>query len=86
MSLNCQALQRTVEFEKELEKKFGGGVPTKDIEDDIEEIGTWEDNSQNISKIRKKYEKKFAASQESEENVYSMFLFYIMENTLVIVY
>ncbi|CAE5959840.1 unnamed protein product [Arabidopsis arenosa] len=62
------ALQRTVEFEKELEKKFGGGVPTKDIEDDIEEIGTWEDNSQNISKIRKKYEKKFAASQESEEN------------------
>jgi hypothetical protein len=57
-----------VEFEKELEKKFGGGVPTKDIEDDIEEIGTWEDNSQNISKIRKKYEKKFAASQETEEN------------------
>ncbi|AAG27871.1 unknown protein [Arabidopsis thaliana] len=62
------ALQSTVEFEKELEKKFGGGVPTKDIEDDIEEIGTWEDNSQNISKIRKKYEKKFAASQETEEN------------------
>ncbi|EOA39302.1 hypothetical protein CARUB_v10012315mg [Capsella rubella] len=61
------ALQRTVEFEKELEKKFGGGVPTKDNEDDSEE-GSWEDNSQNISKIRKKYEKKFAASQESEEN------------------
>ncbi|KAH0926291.1 hypothetical protein HID58_018547 [Brassica napus] len=62
------ALQRTVEFEKELEKKFGGDVPTSDIGDDIEEIGTWENNSQNISKIRKKYEKKFAAGQESGEN------------------
>lgn len=63
-----------MEFEKELEKKFGGGAPTRDIGDDIEKIGTWETNSQNVSKIRKKYEKKFAASQESEENVcyYSM--------------
>ncbi|VVB00648.1 unnamed protein product [Arabis nemorensis] len=69
VAILLQALQRTVEFEKELEKKFGGGVPTRDIEDDIDEIGTWENNSQNVSKIRKKYEKKFAASQESGENV-----------------
>lgn len=71
-----QALQRTVEFEKELEKKFGGDVPTSDIGDDIEEIGTWENNSQNISKIRKKYEKKFAAGQESGENVCFLHMYY----------
>lgn len=78
-----------MEFEKKLENKFGGGAPrndSKDIEDDTEENGTWEDNSQNVSRIRKKYEKKFAASQESEENVYSMFLFYIMENTYINLY
>nr|VDD00933.1 unnamed protein product [Brassica oleracea] len=63
-----QALQSTVEFEKELENKFGGDVATRDIGDDIEEIGTWENSSQNVSKIRKKYEKKFAAGQESGES------------------
>ncbi|KAJ4882197.1 Vacuolar protein sorting-associated protein 53 A [Raphanus sativus] len=65
-----QALQSTVEFEKELENKFGGDVPipTRDIGDDIEEIGTWENSSQNVSKIRKQYEKKFAAGQESGES------------------
>ncbi|WZZ47434.1 hypothetical protein YC2023_043693 [Brassica napus] len=62
------ALQSTVEFEKELENKFGGDVATRDIGDDIEEIGTWENSSQNVSKIRKKYEKKFAAGQESGES------------------
>ncbi|KAL0715431.1 hypothetical protein Bca4012_064753 [Brassica carinata] len=63
-----QALQSTVEFEKELENKFGGDVLTRDIGDDIEEIGTWENSSQSVSKIRKKYEKKFAAGQESGES------------------
>ncbi|KAL0791697.1 hypothetical protein Bca101_007943 [Brassica carinata] len=63
-----KALQSTVEFEKELENKFGGDVATRDIGDDIEEIGTWENSSQNVSKIRKKYEKKFAAGQESGES------------------
>ncbi|KAF3548745.1 hypothetical protein DY000_02010320 [Brassica cretica] len=65
-----QALQSTVEFEKELENKFGGDVATRDIGDDIEEIGTWENSSQNVSKIRKKYEKKFAAGQESGESIW----------------
>lgn len=77
-----------MEFEKELENKFGGDVPipTRDIGDDIEEIGTWENSSQNVSKIRKQYEKKFAAGQESGESVCSIFVICTMENATVMFY
>ncbi|GKV10745.1 hypothetical protein SLEP1_g22066 [Rubroshorea leprosula] len=57
------ALQRTLEFEDELAEKFGGGAQSRDIGNDIEEIGKGQNNSQNVSDIRKKYEKKLAAHQ-----------------------
>ncbi|KAJ6778997.1 VACUOLAR SORTING PROTEIN 53 [Salix koriyanagi] len=57
------ALQRTREFEDELAEKFGGGTRSREIGNEIEEIG--KENSQNVSDIRKKYEKKFAANQGS---------------------
>ncbi|XP_021890938.1 vacuolar protein sorting-associated protein 53 A [Carica papaya] len=65
------ALQRTLEFEDELAEKFGGSAPNREIANDIEEIGTGEKNGQNnVSDIRKKYERKLAAHQGSgvEEN------------------
>lgn len=58
------ALQRTREFEDELAEKFGGGTRSREIGNEIEEIGK-ENNGQNVSDIRKKYEKKFAANQGS---------------------
>ncbi|XP_022757878.1 LOW QUALITY PROTEIN: vacuolar protein sorting-associated protein 53 A-like [Durio zibethinus] len=58
------ALQRTLEFEDELAEKFGGGTQSE-IGNDIEEIGR-QNNGQNASDIRKKYEKKLAAHQGSE--------------------
>ncbi|KAF9664470.1 hypothetical protein SADUNF_Sadunf16G0022100 [Salix dunnii] len=57
------ALQRTREFEDELAEKFGGGTRSREIGNEIEEIG--KENSQSVSDIRKKYEKKFAANQGS---------------------
>ncbi|TXG52976.1 hypothetical protein EZV62_022145 [Acer yangbiense] len=59
------ALQRTLEFEDELEEKFGGASRSREIGQGIEEIGKAENNSQNVSDIRKKYEKKLAAHQGS---------------------
>lgn len=60
------ALQRTLEFEDELAEKFGGGPRSRDIGNDIEEIGRGQNNNSNVSDIRKKYEKKLAAHQGSE--------------------
>ncbi|CAN1159233.1 Vacuolar protein sorting-associated protein 53 A [Linum perenne] len=60
------ALQRTLEFEDELAEKFGGGSQ-KEIGNEIEEIGR-ENNSQNVSDIRKKYERKLAVHEENEGN------------------
>ncbi|EXC35019.1 hypothetical protein L484_017720 [Morus notabilis] len=57
------ALQRTLEFEDELAEKFGGGTHGKETRNDIEEIGGGESTGQNVSDIRKKYEKKLAAYQ-----------------------
>ncbi|XP_042483516.1 vacuolar protein sorting-associated protein 53 A [Macadamia integrifolia] len=57
------ALQRTLEFEEELAEKFGGGTRNKETE--IEEIDKAESNSQNVSDIRRKYEKKLAAHHGS---------------------
>ncbi|GMI95610.1 ARABIDOPSIS THALIANA VPS53 HOMOLOG, HEAT-INTOLERANT 1 [Hibiscus trionum] len=59
------ALQRTIEFEDELAEKFGGGAQSREIGNEIEEIGR-QSNSQSASDIRKKYEKKLAAHQGSE--------------------
>lgn len=64
-----QALQRTLEFEDELAEKFGGGAQGKDSGTEIEEIGAGEKNAQNVSDIRKKYEKKLAAYQGSGAEV-----------------
>ncbi|EEF29853.1 vacuolar protein sorting-associated protein 53 A [Ricinus communis] len=58
------ALQRTLEFEDELAEKFGGGTSSREIGNEIEEIGR-DSNSQNVSDIRKKYERKLAANQGS---------------------
>lgn len=57
------ALQRTIEFEDELAEKFGGDSCSSEIGLDIEEIGRPESNRQNVSDIRKKYERKLAANQ-----------------------
>ncbi|KAK8998088.1 hypothetical protein V6N11_012620 [Hibiscus sabdariffa] len=62
------ALQRTIEFEDELAEKFGGGAQSREIGNEIEEIGR-QSNSQSASDIRKKYEKKLAAHQGSENEV-----------------
>ncbi|XVE57516.1 hypothetical protein DITRI_Ditri04bG0096900 [Diplodiscus trichospermus] len=59
------ALQRTLEFEDELAEKFGGGTQSREIGNEIEDIGR-QNNSQSASDIRKKYEKKLAAHQGSE--------------------
>ncbi|OAY59523.1 vacuolar protein sorting-associated protein 53 A isoform X2 [Manihot esculenta] len=60
------ALQRTLEFEDELAEKFGGGSTSREIGNEIEEIGR-DSNSQTVSDIRKKYEKKLAANQGEPE-------------------
>lgn len=65
-----QALQRTLEFEDELAEKFGGGTQSREVGNEIEEIGR-QNNSQSASDIRKKYEKKLAAHQGSENEVCS---------------
>ncbi|KAK8998672.1 hypothetical protein V6N11_084058 [Hibiscus sabdariffa] len=61
------ALQRTLEFEDELAEKFGGGTQSREIGNEIEQIGR-QSNSQSASDIRKKYEKKLAAHQEKDGN------------------
>uniref|UniRef100_A0A199U985 Vps53 N-terminal domain-containing protein n=1 Tax=Manihot esculenta TaxID=3983 RepID=A0A199U985_MANES len=60
------ALQRTLEFEDELAEKFGGRYTSREIGNEIEEIGR-DSNSQTVSDIRKKYEKKLAANQGEPE-------------------
>ncbi|XP_059646970.1 vacuolar protein sorting-associated protein 53 A [Cornus florida] len=58
------ALQRTLEFEEELAEKFGGGTRSREMgSGDFEEVDKGENNSQTVSDIRKKYEKKLAAHQ-----------------------
>ncbi|XP_044498652.1 vacuolar protein sorting-associated protein 53 A-like isoform X1 [Mangifera indica] len=60
------ALQRTLEFEDELAVKFGGSSSSsREVGNDIEEIGRAESNSQKAADIRKKYEKRLAAHQGS---------------------
>ncbi|ERM99232.1 vacuolar protein sorting-associated protein 53 A isoform X1 [Amborella trichopoda] len=58
------ALQRTLEFEEELAEKFSGGTGSQKREggSNSEEIDVdkSESNSQNVSDIRKKYERKLA--------------------------
>ncbi|XP_020866344.1 vacuolar protein sorting-associated protein 53 A [Arabidopsis lyrata subsp. lyrata] len=62
-----QELKRTLNFELELEMKFGGGVPTKNIGDDIEETVDGENYSPNVSEIHMMYEMKFAANHDLVE-------------------
>ncbi|XP_047974595.1 vacuolar protein sorting-associated protein 53 A-like isoform X1 [Salvia hispanica] len=59
------ALQRTLEFEEELAEKFGDGSRSKELGSDTGE-DTAESSSQNISDIRKKYEKRLAAHHGNE--------------------
>ncbi|KAJ4847023.1 Vacuolar protein sorting-associated protein 53 [Turnera subulata] len=61
------ALQRTLEFEDELAEKFGGGTQSREVGNEIDDIGR-EKNSQNVSDIRKKYERKLAANQGNESD------------------
>lgn len=65
-----QALQRTLEFEDELAEKFGGGTHSREIGNEIEEIGSGGNPSSSASDIRKKYERKLAAHQGSGNEVY----------------
>ncbi|KAG7594801.1 Vps53-like N-terminal, partial [Arabidopsis thaliana x Arabidopsis arenosa] len=58
-----QELERTLKFELELEMKFGGGVPTKHIGDDIEETVDGESYSPSVSEIHM----KFAANHDLVE-------------------
>ncbi|CAE5959889.1 unnamed protein product [Arabidopsis arenosa] len=60
-----QELERTLKFELELEMKFGGGVPTKHIGDDIEETVDGESYSPNVSEIHM----KFAANHDLVETI-----------------
>ncbi|THF97666.1 hypothetical protein TEA_016551 [Camellia sinensis var. sinensis] len=60
------ALQRTLEFEEELAEKFGDSTHGRETGNDNEETGRGGNNSQTVSDIRKKYEKKLAAHQGSE--------------------
>ncbi|KVH91168.1 Vps53-like, N-terminal [Cynara cardunculus var. scolymus] len=64
------ALQRTIEFEEELAKKFSGSGSgsSKSVESDIEEIDKREGNNQTVMDIRKKYERKLAAHQGNEDD------------------
>lgn len=64
-----QALQRTLEFEEELEEKFGGGSRSRETGNDIEDIDRGEKNNRTVSDIRKKYEKKLAAHQGTGSEV-----------------
>ncbi|KAL1320503.1 hypothetical protein HN51_065187 [Arachis hypogaea] len=59
------ALQRTLEFEDELAEKFGGGTQNREVGNEIEEIGRGANSGSNASDIRRKYEKKLAAHQGS---------------------
>ncbi|XP_058071622.1 vacuolar protein sorting-associated protein 53 A [Magnolia sinica] len=62
------ALQRTLEFEEELAEKFSGGmVGSRNREggSSMEEVDKGEGNSQSVSDIRKKYEKKLAVHHGS---------------------
>lgn len=67
-----QALQRTLEFEDELAEKFGGGTQSREIGNEIEEIGRGGNSSSSASDIRKKYERKLAAHQESGNEVHTL--------------
>uniref|UniRef100_A0A2P2LZH3 Uncharacterized protein n=1 Tax=Rhizophora mucronata TaxID=61149 RepID=A0A2P2LZH3_RHIMU len=62
------ALQRTLEFEDEMAEKFGAGTRSREIGNEIEEIGR-ENSGQSVSDIRKKYERKLAAHQKNENEV-----------------
>lgn len=75
-----QALQRTLEFEDELAEKFGGGTQGKETGNDIEEIGRRESTGQNVSDIRKKYEKKLAAYQGNDAEVCISTIVYMVWN------
>lgn len=50
-------------------EKFGGDTRKKDNSSDIEEVDKAENNSQTVSDIRKKYEKKLAVNQGSGTEV-----------------
>ncbi|XP_028778013.1 vacuolar protein sorting-associated protein 53 A-like, partial [Neltuma alba] len=63
------ALQRTLEFEDELAEKFGAGTQSREIGNEIEEIGRGGNSSSSASDIRKKYERKLAAHQGSGNEV-----------------
>lgn len=55
--------------------KFGGGVPTKHIGDDIEETVDGESYIRNVSEIHM----KFAANHDLVETVCSVYLFLYFE-------
>ncbi|KAK7293226.1 hypothetical protein RJT34_16089 [Clitoria ternatea] len=57
------ALQRTLEFEDELAEKFGRGTQSREIRNEIEEIGRGTNSGSSASDIRKKYDKKLAVYQ-----------------------
>lgn len=62
------ALQRTLEFEEELAEKFGGNSHTKESRSDADDPDKGENPSQYVLDIKKKYEKKLAAHQDSEKD------------------
>jgi len=55
---NCQALQRTLEFEEELAERFGGSEGKK-LEDESDDEGfDTKDGELTASAIRRKYQKQ----------------------------
>jgi len=52
-----------------LAEKFGGSSQTKETRSDADDLDKGENTSQSVSDIRKKYEKKLAAHQESGNDV-----------------
>lgn len=62
-----------MEFEEELAEKFGDGSRSKELGSDTGE-DTAESSSQNISDIRKKYEKRLAAHHGNENEAWMNFM------------
>ena len=64
VSAPSQALQRTLEFEEELAKKFSGGTTnsrSREYGNDVDDVDEGENSNKRIvSDIQKKYEKKLA--------------------------
>nr|GEY79431.1 vacuolar protein sorting-associated protein 53 A [Tanacetum cinerariifolium] len=64
----ARALQRTIKFEEELAENFGGSGSRRNVTDTFEETDKSKSNDQIVLDIRKKYEKKLAAQQGSQDD------------------